>query len=262
MSGINLRHVSYDEIVNDLKPGNDASGSSVLPEIARSGGDYASVTKSRVLVEDDRNKLAVISSPGGAPGDPHLHPDFNEWWVVFGGVMQYRVGEYETFLATFGDIVIAPCGYRHAPQAYEGDMCMRMVCSKPGSNHDLKGLEPARTIPLDDSWEPPNRIYTPFAYMKERHGLGDDWQETVLVDQRNRVDMFHVTPGNGAESINGTSASFWVILQGEVGFDFGGDVVNASSGSVVCAADGDECQISATGDDAAIFIEAVDPATL
>ena len=39
MSGINLRHVSYDEIVNDLKPGNDASGSSVLPEIARSGGD-------------------------------------------------------------------------------------------------------------------------------------------------------------------------------------------------------------------------------
>ena len=30
---------------------------------------------------------------------------------------------------------------------------MRMVTGKPGSNHDLKGLEPARTIPLEDHWE-------------------------------------------------------------------------------------------------------------
>ena len=60
-------------------------------------------------------------------------------------------------------------------------MCMRMVTGKPGSNHDLKGLEPARTIPLEDHWEPPNRIFTPLEYMVNRHGLDEDWRETVIL---------------------------------------------------------------------------------
>ena len=55
--------------------------------------------------------------------------------------MGFLVGEYTPFRATFGDITVAPCGYRHTPLPWYGDMCMRLVCTKPGSNHDIKGIE-------------------------------------------------------------------------------------------------------------------------
>ena len=136
MSEMNARHVSYSEIVESVSPDSTDPGAPVLPEIARSGGGYAAVTKSRIVITDSRNRMAVISSPGGSPGDPHLHEDFNEWWVVFGGEMRYRVGEYEPFKAHFGDMVVAPSGYRHDPRAWKGKMCMRMVIGKP----NLKGI--------------------------------------------------------------------------------------------------------------------------
>ena len=259
MSELNARHVSYEAIVESLRPDSGGLGAPVLPEIARSGGGYAAVTKSRIMVTDSRNRMAVISSPGGSPGDPHLHDDFNEWWVVFGGEMRYRVGEYEPFKAHFGDIVVAPCGYRHDPRAWKGDMCMRMVIGKPDSNHDLKGLEPARTIPLEDHWEPPNRIFTPLDYMIDRHGLYDDWQETIILDQRNRVEMFHVMPGGPMASLSGDAEAWWVVLRGNVTFDLDGDAVNAGQGYVVYSGQGERSSISVDGEESAIFIEVMEP---
>ena len=261
MSDINANHVTYDEIVSSLSPHIAEDDSApVLPEIARSGGDYAKVTKSRILIQDSRNRMSVISSPGGSPGDPHLHDDFNEWWIVFGGEMRYRVGEYEPFLAHFGDIVVAPCGYRHDPRAWKGDMCMRMVIGKPGSNHDLKGLEPARTIPLDDRWEPPNRILTPLQYMIDRHGINEPWSETVILDQRNRVEMVHELPGNDIASVAGVGESWWVVLHGSVQYQIGDEApFVAGKGSVVYAEQGIERNISVTGDESAILVEILEP---
>ena len=259
MSDLNFRHVTYDEIVDSLRPEAEAYDGPVLPEIARSGGGYATVTKSRIMVMDSRNRMAVISSPGGSPGDPHLHQDFNEWWVAFGGEMRYRVGEYEPFKAHFGDIIVAPSGYRHDPRAWKGDMCMRMVIGKPDSNHDLKGLDPARTIPLEDHWEPPNRIFTPLDYMIERNGLDADWQETVILDQRNRVEMSHILPGGPTASVSGDKEAWWVVLGGNVSFHLGGEVVNAGQGDVVYSGEGEMSSISVDGDESAIFIEVLEP---
>lgn len=258
MSELNTRHVTYSEIVNSVSPDSTDPGAPVLPEIARSGGGYASVTKSRIMIMDSRNRMAVISSPGGSPGDPHLHDDFNEWWVVFGGEMRYTIGEYEPFKAHFGDIVVAPCGYRHDPRAWKGEMCMRMVIGKPGSNHDLKGLQSARTIPLEDHWQPPNRIFTPLDYMIDRHGLSEDWQETVILDQRNRVVMSHVLPGGPTASISGDAEAWWVVLKGNVNFILDGDVVNAGKGDVIYSGQGELSSISVNGDESAIYIEVLE----
>ena len=68
MSEINARHVTYEEIVDTLRPDAPDVEGPVLDEIARSGGGYAAVTKSRVMVMDSRNRMAVISSPGGFAG--------------------------------------------------------------------------------------------------------------------------------------------------------------------------------------------------
>ena len=48
---------------------------------------------------------------------PHLHSDFNEWWLEMGGQTSWQIGEYEPVVAEFGDLVIAPCGQRHDIQA-------------------------------------------------------------------------------------------------------------------------------------------------
>ena len=257
---VNSRHVSYDDIVESIKPDATDGGAEVLPEIARSGGAYATATKSRVLIKDARNRMAVISSPGGSAGDPHLHADFNEWWVVFGGEMRYTIGEYEPFLAHFGDIVVAPCGYRHDPRAWRGDMCMRMVIGKDGSNHDLKGLPHPRSIPMDDSWDPPNRIFTPFEYMKERHRLDGAWSETVILDQRNRVEMHHVPPGEAMQSVTGSSEAWWVMLKGSLEFEIDGETgFEAARGAVVYANSGESRNMAAGTDESAICIEVVAP---
>ena len=257
---VNARHVSYDDIVESIKPDATDGGTEVLPEIARSGGAYATATKSRVLIKDERNRMAVISSPGGSAGDPHLHADFNEWWVVFGGEMRYTIGEYEPFLAHFGDIVVAPCGYRHDPRAWRGEMCMRMVIGKDGSNHDLKGLPHPRTIPLDDSWEPPNRIFTPFEYMKERHGLSEAWSETVILDQRNHVEMHHVLASDEMPTVTGSSEAWWVVLNGSLEFGIGdGNAFIAERGAVVYANEGESRFIAARSEGSAICIEVVAP---
>ncbi len=262
MSEINQRHVSYDELVSDLKRLAVENSSTNQPETADPRHFGAEFKSNRVLIQDSRNRVTVITSPGGSPGDPHIHPDFNEWFMGFGGLMGFLVGEYEPFGAHFGDIVVAPCGYRHTPLAWEGDMCMRMVCTKPDSNHDIKGIEPARTIQLDATWEPPNQILTPLPYMIERNGLDSDWQETVLLDQRNRVEMFHLLSGSTAQSINGNDESWWVVLKGDVRFEIAGDVVDTSRGSFVYSGDAESCVISATGDSSAIFIEVANPSTV
>ena len=97
--------------------------------------------------------------------------------------------------------------------------------------------------------------------MLERHGLDDYWQESVLLDQRNRVEMYHVKPGGSVESVNGDSESWWVVLKGSVRFEIAGDVVDASRGSVVYSSDGEFSAISANGPGSAVFIEVADPAT-
>ncbi len=174
--------------------------------------------------------------------------------------MRYRVGEYEPFKAHFGDIVVAPCGYRHDPRAWKGEMCMRMVTGKPDSNHDLKGLEPARTIPLDDRWEPPNRIFTPLDYMIDRHGLDARWQETVISDPRNHVEMFHGMPGDKIATVNENSNTWWVVLSGQLNYQLGNDSpFTASKGGVVYSSAGEERNITIGNDESAILIEVVDP---
>ena len=60
---------------------------------------------SEKLILDGRNGAALISSVAGTPGDPHLHPDFNEWWLGLGGQTSWQIGEYEPVIAEFGDIV-------------------------------------------------------------------------------------------------------------------------------------------------------------
>ena len=218
---------------------------------------------SATVVRDGRNRAAMICSPSGGPSDPHLHPDFNEWWVILNDEVTYQIGEYEPFAARFGDIVIAPCGYRHDIRPSKGDRCIRMVVGYMHSNHDLKGIEPSRLIPLDDL-APPNRIHTPLEYMIERHGVEKPWSEQVILDQRNRANMIHQLPGQtNRPHWHPDMDEWWVVLKGELEWKVGSDEpIRAGRGDVVFVEAGRAHAIETAGRESSIRLAVTSPSVV
>jgi quercetin dioxygenase-like cupin family protein len=212
------------------------------------------------VVLDGRNRAGMICSPAGSPSDPHLHPDFNEWWVILNDEVEYAIGEYEPFVATFGSIVIAPAGYRHDIRPHKGEKCIRMVVGFQHSNHDLKGLVPSRQLALDEP-PPPNRIHTSLEYMIERHGLDKPWAEQVLLDQRNRANMIHQLPGQGNRPHwHPNMDEWWVVLNGELEWRVGSDApFRAKRGDLVFVEAGRAHAIDTVGDESSIRLAVTSP---
>jgi quercetin dioxygenase-like cupin family protein len=215
---------------------------------------------SEKVVQDGRNRAAMICSPAGTPGDPHLHPDFNEWWVILNDEVEYAIGEYEPFTAKFGSIVIAPCGYRHDIRPIKGDRCLRMVVGLQHSNHDLKGVEPARQVPLDEI-APPNRIHTSLEYMLARHGTDNAWSEQVLFDQRNRANMIHQLPGQANRPHwHPDMDEWWVVFKGELEWQVGKDApFRAKRGDIVFVKAGRAHSIKTVGEESSIRLAVTTP---
>jgi len=190
---------------------------------------------SEKLIRDGRNRAAIISTLPGMPGDPHLHPDFNEFWLEMDGQTAWQIGEYEPIIAEFGDIVIAPCGQRHDIYAVGEGPGRRLVVGFEDSNHELKGVAPSRQIKPDDSLQPPNRIHTSFKYMLTRHGTDGDWAEEILLDQRNRVNMIHTMPGSSNRPHwHPDMDEWWAVLKGEIEWKIGdGQPFTAGVGDLV-----------------------------
>ena len=251
----NSSHIRHGDILSSLR-----GEVSDLSEVGKTGGDYARLTRSAILIRDGRNRAAAISSPEGAPSDPHLHEDFNEWWIILAGEVSYTIGEYETFAAHFGDIVIAPAGYRHAPTPTKGDQCVRVVVGLQHSNHDLKGIPPSRTVPLDNL-PPPNRIWTPLDYMIERHGVDEPWAEQVLLDQRNRANMIHQLPGqSNRPHWHPDMDEWWVVLKGELEWRVGNkQPFRACRGDFVFVEAGYSHEIVTVGSESSIRLAVTSP---
>ena len=60
------------------------------------------------LLSDGRNDAVLICNAPGQENDPHIHPDFVEWWIVLAGEMIWEIGDYPPVRATKGDVVMAP----------------------------------------------------------------------------------------------------------------------------------------------------------
>lgn len=216
---------------------------------------------SEKLILDGRNRAALISSVAGTPGDPHLHPDFNEWWLGLGGQTSWQIGEYEPVIAEFGDIVIAPCGQRHDIQPVGDGHGRRLVVGPETSNHDLKGVEPSRLIPIDDSLEPPNRIHTSLNYMLERRGTDETWLQQIIKDRRNWVWMGHLLPGEATRPHwHPATNEWWAVLQGEIEYTIGkSDPFIATRGDIVYAKAGDVHAVRTVSDEPSVRLAVMDP---
>lgn len=251
----NQTHIDYTELCEEL-----AQSPEQLAKI-RETGDYSTSTTVIKAVLDGRNRAGAISSPAGGPSDPHLHADFHEWWIIMKGEVGYEIGEYEQVIGKFGDIVLAPCGYRHDIKPHKGDQCIRLVVGFEDSNHDLKGLPHPRTLPIPTDWVPPNMIHTSLDWMIERHGLDSNWAEEVLLDQRNRVNMIHTLPGStNRPHWHPDMDEWWFVAKGEVEWKVGGDEpFVAKRGDIVFVGAGYSHAIRTVGDESSIRYAVTSP---
>src|SRR3989442_1658971 len=65
---------------------------------------------SRRIIADERQLVTLIASPPGGGNRPHWHSDFDEWWVVLAGTLQWELTGGTTVRANKDDIVWVPRG--------------------------------------------------------------------------------------------------------------------------------------------------------
>ena len=206
------------------------------------------------LLEDGRNRAVWISGPPGTPPDPHIHPDFNEWWIALDGRTQWQIGQYEPVLSNWGDIIMAPAGFAHDIRPKEGVQAIRFGVTHPNSNHDIKGVPPCRLIPVDDGQSSPNLIHTKLKVLVDRNGTSADWSEIVVSDNRNYASYTHELPGRSSGSkMHSEENRWWVVLKGKITWSVEGeDSFVADTGDVVYVEQGKSYSTATTGESSSI----------
>lgn len=240
----NLRVTRHDEIIGDH------DGSKPWAE---------------VILEDGRNRVVWINGPAGNPPDPHIHPNFNEWWFILDGKTKYQIGQYEPIEASWGDIVMAPAGFAHDIRPIEnagtGRGAIRVGVTHPDSNHDIKGVAPCRTIPVETDLSAPNLIHTKFADLKSHYGTTENWKHIVVLDDRNRALVTHELPGTVNRRMwHPDMHKWWVVLQGRLEWSIGDDEkVEAGSGDVVLVRSEEVHEIRTIGDEPSVRLTVTAP---
>jgi mannose-6-phosphate isomerase-like protein (cupin superfamily) len=215
-----------------------------------------------VLLADGRNRAVWISGKPGTPPDPHIHPDFNEFWIALDGRTQWQIGQYEPVLSEWGDIIMAPAGFAHDIQPKEGVQAIRFGITHPDSNHDIKGVAPCRLIPVDEGQTNPNLIHTKLKALVGRNGTSSNWEEIAVSDNRNYVTYTHELSGTSSASTSHANEDrWWVVLEGQIEWTIEGeDSVVAGAGDVVFLEKGKTYSTSTVGDSPSIKITIAGPA--
>ena len=193
-----------------------------------------------------------------------MHPDFNGCWIRLHGETGSQFGQYEPFRAKWGDVVIAPCGYRHEiGSTGSGPWNMRLVVGPQWSNHDIKGIQPSKLLPLPEA-EPANLIHTSYEWMLERHGTDSNWGEVVLLDQRNRINFIHSMPGvSNNPHWHPDFDEWWVVLKGELEWEVGKrEPFRAGPGDVVFVERGYRHKITTVSDESSVRLAVTTPASI
>ncbi len=95
---------------------------------------------------DDRNRLTVLMNQPGESNDAHWHDDFDEWWMVLEGEIDFEIGlpankqgapygEIITIHARKGDLVFCPKGLRHHIRTVGTRTSYRLAVATPAAPH-------------------------------------------------------------------------------------------------------------------------------
>ena len=216
------------------------------------------------LLADGRNHGVLICDKPGGSNDAHVHPDFNEWWIVLQGELEWEIGDYPTVHARKGDVVLSPVGTRHLIRTVGTGPSLRLALPKPGSNHDTKGERSSQLKPFPDQKLPPNLLHTTLDAMFAQFGE-PPWSQAIISDDRNRANLICHGPGmsNNAHW-HPDFDEWWAILKGELTWDVGGGrpLIEAQEGDVVFVPKGMRHHITTVGDETSLRLAITTPEAL
>ncbi|MFW6195017.1 MAG: cupin domain-containing protein [Chloroflexota bacterium] len=96
---------------------------------------------SQRVIADERNLVTLIANPPDTGNRPHWHSDFDEWWVVMAGELQWEYTGGQVVRATEGDIVWVPRGTVHHIKNVGEGMSLRLAVAMPPATHYYSDCE-------------------------------------------------------------------------------------------------------------------------
>jgi len=96
---------------------------------------------SRRIIADERQLVTLIASPPGGGNRPHWHREFDEWWVVFAGRLEWELTGGSLVKATRDDIVWVPRGTVHHIRNVGEELSLRMAVAMPPATHYFSPCE-------------------------------------------------------------------------------------------------------------------------
>jgi mannose-6-phosphate isomerase-like protein (cupin superfamily) len=96
---------------------------------------------SRRIIADERQLVTLIANPPGGGNRPHWHADFDEWWVVLAGQIEWELTGGTVFRAGATDIVWVPRGTVHHIRNAGEAVSLRLAVAMPPAVHYYSGCE-------------------------------------------------------------------------------------------------------------------------
>jgi mannose-6-phosphate isomerase-like protein (cupin superfamily) len=96
---------------------------------------------SKRVIADERQLVTLIASPPGGGNRPHWHREFDEWWVVLAGRLEWELTGGIVLQATKDDIVWVPRGTVHHIRNVGDDLSLRLAVAMPPAAHYFSPCE-------------------------------------------------------------------------------------------------------------------------
>ncbi len=92
------------------RPGVEGSPNTLHTRVAEVVDKMGPPPWSKRVIADERNLVTLIASAPGGGNRPHWHREFDEWWVVLAGRLQWELTGGIVVDAVKDDIVWVPRG--------------------------------------------------------------------------------------------------------------------------------------------------------
>ena len=96
---------------------------------------------SKRIIADERQLVTLIASPPGGGNRPHWHRDFDEWWMVVDGVLEWELTGGAILKATRDDVVWVPRGTVHHIRNVGDRLSLRLAVAMPPAVHYFNPCE-------------------------------------------------------------------------------------------------------------------------
>ena len=96
---------------------------------------------SQRLIADERNLVTLIASAPGGGNRPHWHREFDEWWMVLAGTLEWELTGSVVVRARKDELVWVPRGTVHHICNVGDDLSLRLAVAMPPAWHYFSPCE-------------------------------------------------------------------------------------------------------------------------